>query len=418
MRSNKQGALVHARQHYLEHIGLKQDPFIIPVAEQEFAFAGMQDQTDGDLSPSHELFSLSYFVQPYNTFNPKELFLSTLRQKTPTYVFGDPGMGKTSLRLALEASCRRKPDKTLVVSYVLSQNMENALSIEEHKQLLGNNLAIDLFIQILEQFKPGIDFPNDEQIQALGMLIWAGGRPLKRLIKQIITTPQPDNFLGLAEHWRMVGRLPIRYVSHSPELLDLLQQAQNSINTTQSQAKQWSSWEVGLNSAQQWHFEQIMLLVDGVDNWHHDPNKMMRLLEALLKETSAFSQQQIFFKYFLPYNLSKPIRAFLNNNAMEVDNGIVIDLIWDKQALRRLLMARLRAAGSRRVSLNDLASPNLTEEIDDWLLDQAQGSPRKLLQLMNALIDAHIQLSDKNMNALIEQNELDLAVRNVQLENR
>ncbi len=116
---------------------------------------------------------------------------------------------------------------------------------------------------------------------------------------------------------------------------------------------------------------------------------MMPLIKPLLQEALSLAQKETYFKYFLPKSLQEPIENFLNQPPDQ--NGLqplITTLIWDKPSLKRLLKARFRSAGSRRVSFNNLA-PTLKESLDDWLLNHAHGSPRRLLQLINALIDEH-----------------------------
>lgn len=382
----------YTRQRYMEFLGCKRDPFIIPVAEQESAFSGATSPPETYQKDPQEIPSLTYFIQPHSPINSKQSMVASLYQAVPAFVFGNPGMGKTSLRFAVEANCRSMSDKTLVVSYLLGRDIRKPLTISEHRRQLSKQLAIDTFIQIIERFKPGIDFPTEEQIESLRTLIWMGGRPLQRLLNHIIKEPEPNTLLKLAERWQLVGRTPIRYVARSPELLTLLEQA-SAIAPKDDVASDELNWDLlnfGLAAARQWQFKQIFILVDGVDNWWRDPVKMITLIKPLLQEMPLLTQQHVFFKYFLPSNLQTPIENYLSQQPKQDKRPFITTLIWDKPSLWRLLKKRFRVAGAhRRVSLNDQA-PNLKEGLDNWLLDHADGSPRGLLQLISALIDEHV----------------------------
>lgn len=388
---NQKGEAFHARQRYLQQIGLAWDPFIIPVAEQEQALSGLSPQSELGQTPSQEIFSLAYFVPPQNPTNPEQSFFSALRQPVTAFIYGNPGSGKTSLRLALEATCRRVPDRTLVVSYLLGQDVAGILTTDEHRQRLMRQLAVDAFIQIMEQFKPGIDAPDENQQNALAQLMQMGGRPLQRLADRLINEPEPESLLGLAERWRSVGRLPVRHVARAPELRSLLQNAMTQatiIPAEHSESAFMSLW----SAIKLWNFERIFILVDGVDTWWREPEKMLALIAPLLGETAVWQAKQIYCKYFLPLNLRQPVETFITDNSIQfTPDPFTATLTWDQAALRRLLAARFRAAGSRRTSLDDLVAIELAEQLDDLLLEEAHGSPRRLLQLVSALIDIHVQ---------------------------
>lgn len=378
------------RSQYLKLVGLKWDPFINPIAEQEFTTFSQSDQDEAVSTKKHH-FSLALFVPPKNPINPNRPLIADLRQSATGFIFGAPGMGKTSLRLTLESMIRLTPQGTLVVSYVLGQDIETPPTLDEHWQRLSRQLAIDLFIQICEQFKPGIDMPSPEQVASLGTLIRMGKRPLQRIANYILSTnDKASDKLGIAERWRQAGRLPVRYVARSPQLKELIQQAMAQPKTPIANDG-WANLQTCLAIARQWQYQHILVLVDGVDNWSGDPVKMMALVKPLLKETNILSQENIHINYFLPKSLHPFITAFLDNHSHLFTQHRVISLDWDEPALRSLLINRLSVAGSRRVSFNDFADPNLELDLDQWLYQQANRSPRNLLQLASNLIDEHLK---------------------------
>jgi hypothetical protein len=380
----------NARRYFLHQIGLKWDPFIMPVSEQELAFSGLVSKEQLTHSLSEDIFPLAYFVPPPNPVNPEQSLLSNLRQKGTAFVFGAPGSGKTSLRLALEASCRRVPDKTLAVSYLLGQDVAGVLTLDAHLKRLSQQLAMDAFIQVAEQYKPGIDILDEDQRQALAELIRIGGRPLQRLAERLISEPKPEGLWGLAERWRSVGRLPVRHVSYSSDLLALIKQAMSKIPAT-APVPEGAAFSVGLTAAKQWGFQKVLVLVDGVDNWWREPDKILALIAPLLQKTAEWQNGRIYCKYFLPKDLQKLVEAFVDQNSIQfIPEPLLAILTWDKKALRRLLAVRFRAAGSRRINLDDLAGIELADKLDELLLTEAHGSPRRLLQLVSALIDVHV----------------------------
>jgi hypothetical protein len=380
------------RGQFLSQLRLRWDPFLQPVAEQELALSGDRllstpDSNDKTIPKARERFALSHFVTPDNPLMPGESLITALRQPASAFVFGEPGMGKTSLRFALEADCRRVPDGTLVVSYLFERGMESAVTAVNHWYLIGKQLAIDAIIQIIEQFKPGVDQPTQNQIQALGRLIRHGGRPSLRLIERILDEPEPEQLLGLGERWRSVNRLPVRYVSQSAELLNLLKQALNHYGEDQPAL----NFDEILVAIQEWSFSQTFILIDGVDTWWRNPEKMFALAQPLMAEQAGAALKHIYFKWFLPQDLRSPITQWLAKNSLLLPPLMITNLAWNKNALREILAARFQAAGSRRVSLADLAEETLADDLDDLLLTAAQGSPRRLLQLVSALIDIYVE---------------------------
>lgn len=385
----------NTRQNFLRQIGLKWDPFIMPVSEQELAFSGLSPQDQSSELSAQEVSSLAYFIPPQNPADPERPFLFALRQPATAFIFGKPGSGKTSLRLWIEANCRRVPDKSLVVSYLFGQDVEEVLTTEDHQLRLSQQLAVDAFIQIIEQFKPGIDVPGKEQHAALSTLMTLGGRSLQRLAARLITEPEPASRLGLAERWRSVGRLPVYHVAQSPELLALLQCAMNKTPGPASKSGR-AALSAGWAAAKEWGFEKALVLVDGVDTWRREPERMLALIMPLLQQTVTWQAERLFCKYFLPENLRAPVKAFIDQHAGQLTlEPFIAELTWNRDALCRLLAKRFQAAGARRTGLGDLAERELAEQLDELLLAASQGSPRRLLQLVSTLIDVHVQANFK-----------------------
>jgi hypothetical protein len=397
------------RKQFLTELGLKWDPFLQPVAEQELAFASRSPSP----SPQKEPLPLTHFVQPDNPVALGKSLLTTLRQPIPTFVFGEPGMGKTSLRLALESQYRRVPDGTLIVNYLFGKEKEQLLTAAAHWQRLSEQLAIDAVIQIVEQFNPAFDRPNEPQINALSRLIKGGGRPLQRLAQRIIHESEPERFLGAATLWYSVRRIPVRYVGRSPELQNLLEKA------LQQLPERSSGWEDLLAAAREWGFDLCLIFADGIDNWNRPPEEMFQTIKPLLTAQASFANNKIYFKWFLPQELNEQIVRFLSSNKEDnVKAPDLITLTWSKEALRRLLTARFAAAASRRGGLSDMAEKELAEELDDLLLAAAQGSPRRLLQLVSALIDVHLETKAgaEKTPTFIDNKQWEQAVQRVEKE--
>ena len=203
---------------YLKTIGItRSDPFVMPVSEQELEFS-QSAVSDGARQPS--FFDL---VAPPPLHNLPHMSidesLKLLREPRTSFIYGVPGSGKTTLRLALDAYLRQKPDRTLSITYRYFPIKPTA---DHHWHALAKELAVDLFIQIVEQFE-SFRNPTPEQIEALRAQIVVG--KLTHLVDRILDNPEPSSLWGLSAYWPSVYRATVRRVASSPAVLDLLHQS-------------------------------------------------------------------------------------------------------------------------------------------------------------------------------------------------
>jgi hypothetical protein len=373
----------YTREQFLQTLGLEFDPFQLPVSEQELAFTN-KPQSIGDNR------SLQYFVPPAQLSPAGDSLLQALRQPGLGLVYGEYGMGKTSLRLALEAKCRREPDGTLITSYLFGPSTRQRVSFAEHRRQMTKEMAIDAFVQIVEQFQPGKTILTPGRVEAMARLLGAGGPHLKRLAYRIADNRILEDGDGLEVYWHLVKRFAVRHVAADPALSEFIQRSLQVLEN--SGTPPTNEWPVCLNAVKTWGFDRIFVLVDGVDNRQSSPRQIRALLRPLMERVSSFAEESISLKLFVPVVLKELLDQFQNENpgwfaATDVSSVV---LGWKKEALRQLLAARFRAGGSRRVGLDDLASTEFKQSLDELILDTAQGSPRQLLQLVSRLIDVYV----------------------------
>lgn len=371
--------VVTSRAAYLNLMGLKWDPFLTPAAEQELAFA------DPHLIEEQQKIKtpLSYFVPP--EVDNQSIFKSLL-QSANTIVWGEPGQGKTTLRLAVSAWCRRGMRNTLAVTFTFPRDLEGGLPADVLQRQLSRQLAVDLFIQIVEHYNPLLDASAPATIDALGRFLAAAGRPLRRLVQSILERPDLDGRYGLADRWHRVDRLPVKIVDRKPHLLQLIQKIADHMTTSTHKLSGKELWQSGVETARAWGFQNIYILLDGVDTYQRENADMFALVAPFLAQSPAWEAERIYCKFFLPSSLKRTISTF-----GEVRNLFsFIDLRWDKEGLRSLLEKRFEAIESRRVNFNDLAHPNWHVDLAELLIAHADGSPRRLLKMISALLDAHI----------------------------
>lgn len=369
--------VITSRVEYLRFMGLKWDPFATGVAEQELAFAAGVALDE----KIHSQMPLTFFIPP--TIDEK-LILSLLQKPQPAVVFGVPGQGKTTLRLALTALSRRTQRKRLMVTFAMPKKLDSEPSWEMFAPQLSKQCAIDLFVQIVEHFNPILDKPKDAQIEALGRVLAFAGRPLARLIHGILAKPEMDGRLGLADRWHAVDRLPVRAVQRTPELLQLIEKIATQIKQASKHVP--GDWQQAVEVANMWGFNEIFVLIDGVDTWSRSRKEMGALVEPFLRQLPMWENGRIYGKFFLPTDLKENVLSLWPK---EYKNQL-IELQWNKEQLRQLLQVRLAAGGSRRVDLNGFVHPEWQADLTEMLIEVAQGSPRRLLKMTSALIDAHL----------------------------
>lgn len=381
------------RQKYLIRLGLRGDPFLLPNAEEELAYSG---QTLAQTAPvtsgeGERILTVPpffhYYVQPFTAPDGRRL-LHALRQPGWSLVFGERGSGKSTLRLNLEAEIRRQPGRTLVVSCSFNQDVEPS---EAYWSWLAQTLALDLFIQLVEQFNP-LNPPTPEQSASWRTILTLGGRPLERLARRFLEAlkaSEPRGVLGLGDIWASVDRSDVSsrpaliYVERYPQLMDVLSDALHAARGAQALCGR-VAFQAGLRMAQLWGYQQIFLLVDNVDARERPVEAMLDLLRPLLQMPPDWQEYNLSGKLFLPLELKPYLSADLLPKSV-----FDVTIQWDEDGLRALVERRFRAAGARYRGFDDLAGPDLEGQLDRLLIQAAEGSPRRLLETISRLLDAH-----------------------------
>lgn len=378
------------RRIYIRNtLGLSHDPFAGPVAEQELQ------------SREKEPHFYHYYTEPKDQ-NLDKPILPALRDAYNGLVFGRPGSGKTTLRYTLEAECRSVHDRTLVVTHELSDKKTLTLTKDEHFCRIAQELAVDLFIQTLEQLdtlEPPTDYQK-QQLQAQMLLIWPR---IRQTIGRIIETNFSNREEDLSVFWPTLNRPAVRYIYPSPKILQLIQDCLPKLDQIRvNQLKEdrpkrlavsgEALLKAGIKAAQAWGFERIFVLVDGVDAQDRHAQNMVSLITPLLDHLHQWQAGGLFFYFFLPSEIQTLLLEAYDTVLKNLDHKpISIQLSWDKDSLVELLHQRLRAAGSRMPGFNALADTDLEHKLEGYLIKAAQCSPRRLLRVVSALIDAHAQ---------------------------
>lgn len=391
------------RQIYLlQTLKLSHDPFANPVAEQEIRQdipSQQEKNTEAAGERTKESYFFNYYVDPQNSSSDLPI-PQALRQARNGLIYGEPGSGKTTLRYTLEAECRTVPDRTLVVTYELSDFVVQSLTADEHWRNLAQELAVDLFIQVIEQLDT-FDTPTTTQKQHFQKQMALAWPRLHRVAAQILNEDLPDTENGLARLWGSLRRPAIRYVHPSSKIYNLLHECLpvqtktvHPQEVTRAAASAYSSGlaslEGGLAAAKAWGFKRIFTLIDGVDAHEREVESMMALVTPLLDHLAHWQAENLFFYFFLTADMQDRLQELYAGRLRNLPYPPLYHLLeWDERRLEALLQQRFRAAHSRTPGFNALGASDLADKLGEYLIQAAQKSPRRLLRLVSSLIDAH-----------------------------
>lgn len=395
------------RDEYLTSIGLKADPFAAWVAELEIS-----RHIPGVLSYKSSLFF--HFFTPPNNEKGERIAIRYLRQNCHQFIFGEPGSGKTSLRLWLEVDCRTALDQTLTVTYKPGEGTSQPGTAKQHDQQIANAITIDLIIQILEQLHTTVISPGERKVQLLRWLLQSGGAGLDGLTRMLNAIRDDRNLLlgggkdlswyvfdsdrqmGLEQYWDQVGRYPVRYIKPTQEAFELIDSLLDphmvEMGDTLEDMGEFPRTTIGIEAAKAWGYLKIFQLIDGVDNREPKPERMFALLQPLLDYAGSLAEQLIFFKMFLPLEMREQVLRYMSVLNNELFRTITHDTIhWGSHQLKNLIAERFRAAGAPAIaSLDILAGNDLPEGLEERTVAMAKGSPRRLVEGISKMIDSHV----------------------------
>lgn len=134
-------------------------------------------------------------------------------------------------------------------------------------------------------------------------------------------------------------------------------------------------------------FKSVVVLVDGVDEIDITANKpelSALLLKPLIAERVLMQMNGLTFKFFLPNQVIEFLKEIPETRLGERIKSH--EIIWNEQAIQKLLSLRLNAFSNNR--LNDLAQISTTDlkDIASILAGHVVNNPRNLLRLAEQVL--------------------------------
>ncbi|MBU0495982.1 MAG: winged helix-turn-helix domain-containing protein [Chloroflexi bacterium] len=135
----------------------------------------------------------------------------------------------------------------------------------------------------------------------------------------------------------------------------------------------------------------LYVLIDGLDELAEtadDPQEAIPLLlRPLIADLVLLEQAGIAFKFFLPADVAPVLLG--DEFAARLDRLPPCYLEWSEVHLRHMLAERLAVfSGGHIRSLDALADPSISGQVDARLIQRAHGSPRALMVLGQQLLTA------------------------------
>lgn len=392
-------AAANRRDKYLfDTLGLNHDPFA-------FASAELELQANSEDPPF-----FSYFVDLPIQSNQGSL-LETLKQPGDAIVYGAAGSGKTTFRYALEAQCRAHTEHILVVSQPVGKgepNSNKSASIPVPSlSTFIEALATDLFVQTLEQFdtlSPLLDLELTTELS----YFWHQHIPhFHRNVERHLHQEQPIHVsAGISIWWRTWKRHVIRYTPSTPARTQFLEQILAlGKKTKKTTTLNPEALEQGGNLARQLGYRHIYYLIDVADNPQFNVQQLMEQFQDMASWSAIITNKIAFsLKVFLPERL----KHVIENHPIGWPNPLISPsfsaiILWqDTQLLQTLIANRFRSAGSWIQGIEVLLSQEIATELPQKLIETAHHSPRRLLQIINLLINIHADREPDDPTILLE----------------
>ncbi len=190
-------------------------------------------------------------------------------------------------------------------------------------------------------------------------------------------------------------------LSHRPVPARLTEELVKAFEQTTMGAREWLRTLAQLAAAA--GCASVYVLIDGIDEQAatcNNPDRALKLLQPLLDAPGVLQECGFAFKFFLPDFLEVPMRQ---QQVGRLDRIPIYHLYWNTIELRDMLSRRLTSFSLISSTSNfgyvntfsDLCEPVPgIPDLDTCLIEAAQFSPRKLLDLTRRIVEEHCRRVD------------------------
>lgn len=370
------------RDRLVQEMGLEFDPFRVGFAERE-----EEEQYFGEV----------YVNPPIRSslaVDGQASLLARLLRSGHTFVFADPGHGKSATRLALEYSLRsaKAGAPTLAVRYTPNVRSEfeadQPKTADEHFVAIAGEMLVDLLIQSLERLQlrfHELDRLSDERRHLLLRLYRSSPGSLRRTIQAWAGSETPHSSLwgGLR------SQVLIREVA--PRWQAWLREFVAEARPLQPEA--WS-WQALAAAADTLGFSRVFLLIDAIDEETIDLLRHKAIVKPFVERLGELEDTNVFVKGFLPIGLEQTFQTEFQPalNGLTVPVELATIPKTTPAHLDAIINQRLGTAARGDASFKSLdwfCGPDVEESIQERLILLADGSPRRLITLISLLLDDH-----------------------------
>lgn len=360
------------RSTLISTMGLAYDPF-------SHAFS------EGDPAPDFQ----SIFVDPTPSL------LDKLQRRGHLVILADYGLGKTATRLALEyvlRSARAQPP-CLCVTYTPSLEdlaHHGADDLLEHMlRDMAAAAAIDLVVQFIERLDDLPRMLSAEQSAALARQARALPQQVQKRFQQVAREAHHDGALWRGDRAVSGIRPVVRHVATTRRW----RLAVEVIAAAASGQRVPQPWDRSLADARTLGFGEVVLLVDAIDEQQIDPAVQTELIAPLLAHAPALEERQVSMKCFMPApepSIARSMSTFMNTLTSSIEIATIERGTQDD--LLSIVHERLEAASASPTSyptLDWFKRDDIAESLEVKLAQLADGSPRRMMELVSAFLDYH-----------------------------
>lgn len=318
-----------------------------------------------------------------------------------SFLFAPPGGGKTAFRVWLTRFCRTgwEGRRILPIPYRPPRPIapSEPPSWEEYEATLRKATATSVLIELA--YRPAHFLGRGTSLEPhyRPSCFLALGDEEKRLFRGILERDLPIPLDYLLDQLADEGNLTPLSRAFDPPSLGLPNEPQtesvrafcNAMRATPASDQLPQGWEKTIAFLRgTLRYEAVYLLIDEADAYTQEKEVMVRLLEPLWDKTTAWAEQAVFTKFFLPSGME----SVIPNNLL-TGNAKWIIIQWDSESLIQVVRERLRVASKGAFdSLKAISAPDVHADIEYRLAQTLRPSvPREMLRLVERVFYSHVR---------------------------